>query len=997
MVVPRPHWLNDIKTILESRGLSVRWKVNSGDDRTRRVFFLTDSETHSRALRPLLDCYLMEAEIAVQGAWSLKTPNPRVVFDVVSLDHVQWLHDHPPTIDGRTYYASQYCFVQPLFAFELTIMRCHEFQSAHSTIDNYIQRRYGDVIAHSRMALDGDLYCVVFKHWETADRFLRDSFDAFEGSEGSYGRNFAPVGPYLLYLVNSMGVPRDPSYLGGGPASEAQSVEVKNLCAQMEDIREQGASAMNSFHAILHEFRGVINHLVSQSNQTTSTLGSLAASMIASNNVNHISSHVQSLRMERNSLQMTLLLSASLDDFARQQLTHQLSDLSSQLSATQRQLDNALAHSTALDHTPMPTIASLSPVPVPTLASAISTTPMLQQAAVASSPIVASNLSRSQTLHHPPPSQATQGGTRTSPDRMEGSDMEESDSDEVPFPAFLKPACALIVPIALMECHFSKLIIEHCQKLSPLSLLPARLSRNSLSRITAMFLFALILFVSLLPPARASVPSTLQVFALNSNGLADPMKCNSISRAISDTSPHVWVINETKSSHSTAHRLHLRDYNAFESPGLPNSHSTSSRWGVIVGVRRNISAQYVPVNPSLQGHVVVVDIIISSSSGRGVDMAVVRHFWSQVTDLCSSSPHSWSLYGDCNATTSDCEVTTISPHRLPNRQCFQNFLCEARGIDLWSDRIDRHASELFTCRGTTTGKSIIDRAIHSSYGCFAALPTDSQTPSPWRDLYPKQNEQYRFVDFMNAVDRGIAESNQLETPVLDDPSFSTRFHSLSTVFTAAASTLFEAPRSYSPAKCITSLSIRLLVRESWRLGRLIFAARRSQQQVRHLARVCSWVTPYLDTFACLPQQAPERHSLLHYLLSTRRAIAKLRYREEKDILKSRSLQSSRGKITAVLMGASAKRLYPRSSFVGPPLALLDPLQPGQFLVTPADVKRASTTYFVDLFTRQERSPVPKPWLSTPSVRTINDHVQSDPFVWPRDLNHPITAFRDMAR
>ncbi|KAG1777839.1 hypothetical protein EV702DRAFT_1098088, partial [Suillus placidus] len=431
MVVPRPHWLNDIKTILESRGLSVRWKVNSRDDRTRRVFFLTDSETHSRALRPLLDRYLTEAEIAVQGAWSSKTPNPRVVFDVVSLDHVQWLRDHPPTIDGRTYYASQYRFVQPLFAFELAIMRCHEFQSARSTIDNYIRRRYGDVIAHSRMALDGDLYCVVFKHWETADLFLRDSFDAFEGSEGSYGRNFAPVGPYLLYLVNSMGVPRDPSYLGGGPASEAQSAEVKNLRAQMEDIREQGASAMNSFHAILHEFRGVINHLVSQSNQTTSALGSLAASMIASNNVNHISSHVQSLCMERNSLQLTLLFSPSLDDFARQQLTHQLSDLSSQLSATQRQLDDALAHSTALDHTLMPTIASLSPVPVPTLASATSTAPMLQQAAGASSPVVASALSRSQTLHHPPPSQATQGGTRTSPDRMEGSDMEESDSDEV--------------------------------------------------------------------------------------------------------------------------------------------------------------------------------------------------------------------------------------------------------------------------------------------------------------------------------------------------------------------------------------------------------------------------------------------------------------------------------------------------------------------------------------------------------------------------------------
>lgn len=149
MTVPWPHWLNDIKTILESRGLSVRWKVNSGDDCTRQIFFLTDSETHSRTLCPLIDRYLTEADIAIQGAWTSKTPNPHVVYDVVSLEHVQWLRDHPPTIDGCTYYASQYRFVQPLFAFELTAMRCREFQSARST--NYIRRRYGDVISQSRM------------------------------------------------------------------------------------------------------------------------------------------------------------------------------------------------------------------------------------------------------------------------------------------------------------------------------------------------------------------------------------------------------------------------------------------------------------------------------------------------------------------------------------------------------------------------------------------------------------------------------------------------------------------------------------------------------------------------------------------------------------------------------------------------------------------------------------------------------------------------------
>lgn len=212
------------------------------------------------------------------------------------------------------------------------------------------------------------------------------------------------------------------------------------------------------------------------------------------------------------------------------------------------------------------------------------------------------------------------------------------------------------------------------------------------------------------------------------------MKCNSISHAISDTMPHVWVINEMKSPLSAAHCLHLRDYNAFESSGVPASRGTSSKWGVIIGVKRNISAQQLQIDPCLRGRAVVVDIVVPSSLGRGfahrligvyapwdpgLDMAVMRVFWSQIAELCASSPHSWSLYGDCNATMSDCEVTTISPHRLANHECFQEFLCRTRGVDLWSGRMDCHALDLFTCQGTGTGKSIIDRVVHSSHGCLA--------------------------------------------------------------------------------------------------------------------------------------------------------------------------------------------------------------------------------------------------------------------------------------
>ncbi|KAG1777106.1 hypothetical protein EV702DRAFT_1197424 [Suillus placidus] len=511
--------------------------------------------------------------------------------------------------------------------------------------------------------------------------------------------------------------------------------------------------------------------------------------------------------------------------------------------------------------------------------------------------------------------------------------MEESDSEEVHLPARLI-SCPLMVPTALMERSCQELATStHFLPASftsshPLLIFvsPSHMSAVCFSVLTC---FAFAFFVSLLPYTSASsAPSTLRAFTINSNGLADPMKCNSISRAISDTFPHVWVINETKSAQSAAHRLHLRDYNTFEYTGVPNSHSTSAKWGVIVGMKRSLSAQHVHTDLFLQGRVVIVDLIIPSLSGRGfphrilgvyapwdpgVDVSIIQQFWFQVSQLCLAATHSWSLYGDCNATTSDCEVTTLSANHATNRQCFQNFLYNARGIDLWSDHADRRASDLFTCHGASAGRSIIDRAVHSHHGClagevdiaptfngatdhrpiqaslvltapglpgsqlhYAALPNDLQPSYPHCDLYPKRNEQYCFTDFATAVDRGIDQAHDFDETVTNDSSFSARFDALSTIFADAASHSFEKPNSrHSSQNRVTSLTIRLLVRESQRIGCLVFAAWRSPHLVDRLAHTCSWVHQYLDTFAQLPLEVPESRSLLDYLLSMCRALAKL--------------------------------------------------------------------------------------------------------------------------
>ena len=75
-------------------------------------------------------------------------------------------------------------YIQSVYGLEVAILGLKDVLSAMSVIDNYIRSAYGDVIAFSRMALNGDAYCVVFKEWSQTSRFLNDPFTAFDSSLG---------------------------------------------------------------------------------------------------------------------------------------------------------------------------------------------------------------------------------------------------------------------------------------------------------------------------------------------------------------------------------------------------------------------------------------------------------------------------------------------------------------------------------------------------------------------------------------------------------------------------------------------------------------------------------------------------------------------------------------------------------------------------------------------------------------------------------------------
>ncbi|GBE80306.1 hypothetical protein SCP_0300210 [Sparassis crispa] len=128
-------------------------------------------------------------------------------------------------------------------------------------------------------------------------------------------------------------------------------------------------------------------------------------------------------------------------------------------------------------------------------------------------------------------------------------------------------------------------------------------------------------------------------------------------------------------------------------------------------------------------------------------------------------------------------------------------------------------------------------------------------------------------------------------------------------------------------------------------------------------------------------------SFLEFLIATRCTLNKLRYREEHKELQRRATQAAKGQINAVLLGGSCKKLYHSSydSF-GPPLALASEHDPTNFITGPDEIKSHTRAYFTTLFAQQDRPPMPKPWLTTPSIVQIRTQTSHDPFHWPQPMS-----------
>jgi hypothetical protein len=96
---------------------------------------------------------------------------------------------------------------------------------------------------------------------------------------------------------------------------------------------------------------------------------------------------------------------------------------------------------------------------------------------------------------------------------------------------------------------------------------------------------------------------------------------------------------------------------------------------------------------------------------------------------------------------------------------------------------------------------------------------------PQRFRYPFRNSREKLASFAASVDALIEDHHLTDSHAQDDFSFERPYDSLAQILLSAADPTFELPSPRTSSPRLRSPTIRLLVRETRRIGHLIFAAK----------------------------------------------------------------------------------------------------------------------------------------------------------------------------
>ncbi|KAF5344706.1 hypothetical protein D9757_013892 [Collybiopsis confluens] len=219
---PRPDILEAVRRDLKARGDCgpVLWKTAAGPDKSRRVTY------EFRGSKPMaLDGQRMVAEYLEQKRFGLLSSScdrleggfRRLNFDLASFEDFENVkrtsipinNNHLP-IDITHLNPQVPRQIRPVYGLEVAVAGCGGLLDPKKLLDDYFNEKYGQgtVLKSSMASSNGDasrdgyrdVYCVVFKNFETTIRVVQDPWQPSDG-------HLPPAPPVFLYLLNSYGVP----------------------------------------------------------------------------------------------------------------------------------------------------------------------------------------------------------------------------------------------------------------------------------------------------------------------------------------------------------------------------------------------------------------------------------------------------------------------------------------------------------------------------------------------------------------------------------------------------------------------------------------------------------------------------------------------------------------------------------------------------------------------------------------------------------------------
>ncbi|PFH44604.1 hypothetical protein AMATHDRAFT_11387 [Amanita thiersii Skay4041] len=263
------------------------------------------------------------------------------------------------------------------------------------------------------------------------------------------------------------------------------------------------------------------------------------------------------------------------------------------------------------------------------------------------------------------------------------------------------------------------------------------------------------MFFLFLPKVTATNPQTLThapsltIFTINLNGLSNAMKCHSFHEHMKTLLLSAWLICETKSTFALS-IISLPDYEMFESPAIPLEHPSYYKWGLLLGIHKCFQAISVPLPPSLNAHVVAMDIIIPSTDNVGFQHCLFGIyapwsyplqddpslspwvFWNELQQICNNTHSSWSIIGKFNAVLLASESTSSCAFSSLASLAYSAFLRQTDATDLWLHQANSTPA-FYPTFISKQSSATLDRACISSSGIPEAALSSPHLFIPYTD------------------------------------------------------------------------------------------------------------------------------------------------------------------------------------------------------------------------------------------------------------------------